>query len=129
MNAFQSDINVTPLVDVSLVLLLIFMAITPMICNGTPIDLPAMRTAVNVGPAERQLPVRVKADGSLYVDATVIRAEQLAAVLRNWHNEYPDRPVAVHGDKSVKYGAVMTVLSACRAAGFNDVSLIAKKKD
>jgi len=128
MNAFQSDINVTPLVDVCLVLLIIFMVVTPMICNGMPINLPAVRNAMRAGPAERQLPVSVKADGSIYVDAIVIRAEQLAAVLRDRHNDYPDRPVAVRGDKSVKYGAVMTVLAACRAAGFSDVSLIAKQK-
>jgi len=58
-----------------------------------------------------------------------IRAEQLASVLRERHNEHPDRPVAVRGDKSVKYREVMTVLSACRAAGFNDVSLIAEREE
>ena len=124
--ALQADINVTPLVDVCLVLLIIFMVVTPMMIQGVPVHLPAVRNAANVGEATRQLPVSVNADGTLYVDAVVIRAEQLTAVLRERHNEHPDRPVAVRGDKSVKYGEVMKVLGACRAAGFSDVSLIAE---
>jgi len=128
--ALHADINVTPLVDVCLVLLIIFMVVTPIICGGAvPIHLPTVRNAVTLGEATRQLPISVKADGSLYVDAVVIRAEQLASVLRERHNEHPDRPVAVRGDKSVKYREVMTVLSACRAAGFNDVSLIAEREE
>jgi biopolymer transport protein TolR len=125
--ALQADINVTPLVDVCLVLLIIFMVVTPMIVNGIPVHLPAVRNAVSAGEASRQLPISVNADGTLYVDAIVIRSEQLADVLRARHEQFPDRPVAVRGDKSVKYGAVMNVLSACRAAGFHDVSLIAEK--
>ena len=122
----QADINVTPLVDVCLVLLIIFMVVTPMIITGVPVHLPAVRNAANVGEATRQLPVTVNADGTLYVDAVVIRAEQLADELRTRHDQHPDRPVAVRGDKSVKYGEVMKVLGACRAAGFSDVSLIAE---
>ena len=128
-SALQADINVTPLVDVCLVLLIIFMVVTPMIVQGVPVNLPKVSHAVSAGDATRQLPVSVNADGTLYVDSVVIRAEQLAAVLRDRHNERPDRPIAVRGDKSVRYGEVMTVLSACRAAGFNDVSLIAEKKE
>jgi biopolymer transport protein TolR len=126
-SALQADLNVTPLVDVCLVLLIIFMVVTPMMISGVPVHLPAVRNAASVGDATRQLPVSVNADGTLYVDAVVIRAEQLAEVLRSRHAEHPDRPIAVRGDKSVKYGEVMTVLSACRAAGFNDVSLIAER--
>src|ERR1041385_259572 len=93
--ALHADINVTPLVDVCLVLLIIFMVVTPMIVNGVPVHLPAVRNAANVGEATRQLPVTVNADGTLYVDAVVIRAEQLADELRTRHDHHPDRPVAV----------------------------------
>ena len=127
--ALHADINVTPLVDVCLVLLIIFMVVTPMIVQGVPVHLPAVHNAANVGDATRQLPVSVNADGTLYVDSVVIRAEQLAGVLQDRHKEHPDRPVAVRGDKAVKYGEVMKVLSACRAAGFSDVSLIAERKE
>jgi len=125
--ALQADINVTPLVDVCLVLLIIFMVVTPMIVNGVPVHLPQVRNAANAGEATRQLPITVKDDGTLYVDGVVIRAEQLVAVLRERHDAHPDRPIAVRGDKSVKYGEVMKVLAACRAAGFSDVSLIAER--
>jgi biopolymer transport protein TolR len=128
-SALQADINVTPLVDVCLVLLIIFMVVTPMIVTGVPVQLPAVHNAANAGDATRQLPVSVNADGTLYVDAIAIRPEQLAGVLRERHNEHPDRPVAVRGDKAVKYGEVMNVLSACRAAGFTDVALIGEKKE
>lgn len=120
----QADINVTPLVDVCLVLLIIFMVVTPMIITGVPVHLPVVRNAANVGDATRQLPISVNADGTLYVDAVVIRPEQLAAELRSRHEQHPDRPVAVRGDKAVLYGEVVKVLGACRAAGFSDVSLV-----
>src|ERR1044072_3990281 len=124
--ALPADINVTPLVDVCLVLLIIFMVVTPMIVQGVPVHLPSVRNAANVGEATRHLPVSVTADGPLCVAAMVTRAERLPGVLHDRHNEHPDRPIAVRGDKEVKYGEVMKVLSACRAAGFNDVSLIAE---
>jgi len=125
-SALQADINVTPLVDVCLVLLIIFMVVTPMIVTGVPVHLPQVKNAAAAGDASRQLPISVNADGTLYVDAIVIRPEQLAGVLHTRHDEHPERPVAVRGDKAVKYGDVMTVLSACRTAGFNDVALIAE---
>ncbi len=125
--ALQADINVTPLVDVCLVLLIIFMVVTPMIVAGVPVHLPQVKDAASAGDATRQLPISVNADGTLYVDAIVIRSEQLAGVLRTRHDEHPERPIAVRGDKDVKYGSVMTVLAACRAAGFTDVALIAER--
>jgi len=126
--ALQADINVTPLVDVCLVLLIIFMVVTPMMIQGVPVHLPAVRNAANVGEATRQLPVSVNADGTLYVDSIVIRPEQLAAVLHERHAQHPERPVAVRGDKVVRYGEVVDVLSACRGAGFENVSLITETK-
>ncbi|HJW93033.1 MAG TPA: biopolymer transporter ExbD [Thermoanaerobaculia bacterium] len=76
-------------------LLIIFMVVTPMIVQGVPVHLPSVHNAANVGEATRQLPVTVNADGTLYVDSVVIRAEQLAGVLRERHNEHP-----VRGDKA-----------------------------
>jgi biopolymer transport protein TolR len=122
--ALQADINVTPLVDVCLVLLIIFMVVTPMIVSGVPVKLPAARTGGPVGDPDRQLPITVKEDGSLYFDATVIRPEQLANELQERHAAHPDRPVVVRGDQHVQYGEVVAVLDACRKAGFNDVGLL-----
>src|ERR1043166_8565838 len=122
--ALHADINVTPLVDVCLVLLIIFMVVTPMIVTGVPVKLPVANTGGAVGDVNRQLPITVKEDGSLYFDATVIRPEQLADELQRRHAAHPDRPVVVRGDQHVKYGDVAAVLDAGRKAGFSDVGLV-----
>src|SRR6266576_1191072 len=123
-SALQADINVTPLVYVCLVLLIIFMVVTPILVTGVPVKLPAARTAAAVADTTRQLPITVKEDGSLYFDAVVIRPEQLAEELQRRHIEHPDRPVVVRGDAQVKYSEVLGVLDACRRAGFADVGLV-----
>ena len=125
-SAMQAEINVTPLVDVCLVLLIIFMVVTPMVVNGIPVHLPKAATALTLPEAEarRQLPITVKEDGTLYVDSTAIRREQLDGELKRLHDEAPSRPVAVRGDKHVAYGEVVSVLAACRKAGWEDVGLI-----
>jgi biopolymer transport protein ExbD len=122
-SALQADISVTPLVDVCLVLLIIFMVVTPIIVTGVAVKLPASRTADALGEASRQLPIAVKDDGMLFVDAAVIRREQLGDELRSRHDAHPDRPVVVRADGQVKYGEVVSVLDACRSAGFRDVGL------
>jgi len=121
--ALNADINVTPLVDVCLVLLIIFMVVTPMIVTGVQVKLPASHTADALGEASRQLPIAVKDDGTLFVDAAVIRREQLGDELRARHDAHPERPVVVRADGQVKYGEVVSVLDACRNAGFRDVGL------
>jgi biopolymer transport protein TolR len=119
----QSEINVTPLVDVCLVLLIIFMVVTPIMVNGVPVHLPESRTATPISEATRQLPITVNADATLYVDANVIRREQLAGELQRLHDAHPERPVLVRGDTRVKYGEVVSVFEACRIVGFRDVAL------
>src|SRR5713101_8201350 len=81
----QADINVTPLVDVCLVLLIIFMVVTPIIVHGVPVELPDTKHAAAVGEAARQLPVTVKEDGTVYVDGIVLRREQVAGELERLH--------------------------------------------
>src|SRR2546421_211752 len=94
----QSDINVTPLVDVCLVLLIIFMVVTPLMVTGVPVHLPASRTSTAISDAMRQLPITVNEDATLYIDANVIRREQLAGELQRLHEAHPERPVIVRGD-------------------------------
>jgi biopolymer transport protein TolR len=80
-SALESNINVTPLVDVCLVLLIIFMVVTPMMVNGVPMQLPKSTTSASMVDAPRQLAITVKDDGTLFVGANVIRTEQLAGEL------------------------------------------------
>src|SRR5438128_5930368 len=124
-SALQSEINVTPLVDVCLVLLIIFMIVLPTIITGIPVKLPFGSTS-SPTPQE-QLAITVKEDGTVYVDRVVLRREQVASELLRLHGQTPNRPVAVRGDKRVEYGEVVGVLDSCRAAGFDDVRLITTK--
>ena len=126
--ALTSDINVTPLVDVCLVLLIIFMVVTPMLQKGVPVNLPVTNEPDKTPDTEKQLQISVKADGSVYVGPNVVRKDQVEATLKEVHERTPDREIAVKGDRLVKYGDVLDVLKACREVGFNDVGLIAQAK-
>ena len=124
----NSDINVTPLVDVCLVLLIIFMVVTPMLSKGVPVNLPVTEDPEKTPDTDKQLQIAVKSDGSIYLGPTVLRKEQLQTELESIHQKTPDREIAVKGDKLAKYGAVLDVLKSCREVGFNNVGLIANPK-
>ncbi len=123
-----SEINVTPLVDVCLVLLIIFMVVTPMLQKGVPINLPTTESPEKTPDTDKQLQISVKADNTVYVGPLVIRKEEVKAALEDIQSRTPDREIAVKGDRLVKYGEVMDVLKACRDVGFNDVGLISTPK-
>ena len=124
----NADINVTPLVDVCLVLLIIFMVVTPMLQKGVPVNLPVTDAPEKTPDSEKQLQISIKDDGSVYVGPNVVRKDQVQALLEEIHERTPDREVAVKGDRKVKYGDIIDVLKACREVGFNDVGLIAQSK-
>ena len=126
--ALTSDISVTPLVDVCLMLLIIFMVVTPMLQKGVPVNLPVTEAPEKTPDSEKQLQISLKADGSVYLGPNVVRKDQVQSALEEIHARTPDREIAVKGDKLVKYGDVLDVLKACRETGFNDVGLIAQPK-
>ena len=121
-----SEINVTPLVDVCLVLLIIFMVVTPMLQKGVPVNLPVTSEPEKTPDTEKQLQISVKSDNVVYLGPQALRKEQLQSALEEIHQRTPDREIAVKGDRTVKYGEVLDVLKACREVGFNDVGLIAQ---
>ena len=127
-SALNADINVTPLVDVCLVLLIIFMVVTPMLQKGVPVNLPVAEDPEKTPDTEKQLQISVKADGSVYLGSVVVMKQQVQSELEQIHQRTPDREIAVKGDRLVKYGAVLDVLKACREVGFNNVGLIAQPK-
>jgi len=122
----QSSINVTPFVDVCLVLLIIFMVVTPMLQKGIPVVLPKTESPEKTPDTDRQLLISVKDDGTVYLGPLVVRDDQVADELKNIFERTPDREIAVKGDKRASYGAVLKVLRACREAGFENVGLIAE---
>src|ERR671929_436957 len=99
----NSEINVTPLVDVCLVLLIIFMVVTPMLQKGVPVNLPVTADPEKTPDTDKQLQISVKSDGSVYLGSNVVRKEQVESELETIHQRTPDREVAVKGDKLSKY--------------------------
>lgn len=126
--ALNADINVTPLVDVCLVLLIIFMVVTPMLQKGVPVNLPVTDAPEATPDTEKQLQISVKADGTVYLGPNAVRKDEVESALKSIYERTPDREVAVKGDRLVKYGDVVDVLKACRDVGFNDVGLISQPK-
>jgi biopolymer transport protein TolR len=126
--SLTSDINVTPLVDVCLVLLIIFMVVTPMLQKGVPVNLPVTEEPEKTPDTDKQLQISVKSDGTVYLGSLPVLKEQMQSELQKIHDRTPDREIAVKGDKQSKYGAVLDALKACREVGFNNVGLIAQPK-
>ena len=126
--ALNSDINVTPLVDVCLVLLIIFMVVTPLLQKGVPVNLPVTEDPEKTPDTDKQLQISVKADRTVYVGPNAVRKEEVKSLLEEIQQRTPDREIAVKGDKLAKYGDVLDVLKACRDVGFNDVGLIAQPR-
>ena len=119
--SLQSEINVTPLVDVCLVLLIIFMVVLPTMVNGIPVQLPT--ASINVPIEARVFPITVKDDGTVYLDTLIVRKEEVPSALERLRERNASRPVVVRGDKRVAYGEVAAVLGAVRRAGWEDVKL------
>jgi biopolymer transport protein ExbD len=126
--ALESNINVTPLVDVCLVLLIIFMVVLPTMITGVPVKLPVAK-GDPVPEAQRQLAITVKDDGTVYLGAIAVRTDQVVGELQRMHNEAPERAIAVRGDQRVAYGEVLKVLDACRGVGYTDVRLMAERRE
>ncbi len=124
----QSDINVTPLVDVCLVLLIIFMVVTPMLQKGIDVALPETSQPEKMPDTERDLVVSVKQDGNVFVKDKWITDENLEVVLKEQHDNNPDRNVVVKGDRRLKYKRVREVMRLINEAGFTRVGLVTERE-
>ena len=121
----MGEINVTPFVDVMLVLLIVFMVTAPLLTVGVEVDLPKTKAgAINADAAP--LVVSIKADGSLYLQDAEVDAEVLIPRLRAISNANPDVRIFVRGDQAVTYGDVLSVMGRIQAAGFEKVALVAQ---
>lgn len=121
----MSEINVTPLVDVMLVLLVVFMITAPLLTVGVPVDLPETEAA-QLTDRDEPLVVSVDAEGKVYIQETEVGLDGLAAKLRAVMGARQDTFVYVRGDRAIDYGRVMEVMGALAAAGFDKVSLMAE---
>ena len=124
----RSDINVTPLVDVCLVLLIIFMVVTPMLQKGVDVALPETVDPDKMPDNEKQLEVSVKLDGSVHIGQNWVPEESLMTQLEEVHSNNPDRQVVVKADKRLKYKEVRRVMRLLNEAGFTRVGLVTEKE-
>lgn len=121
----NSQINVTPLVDVMLVLLVVFMVTAPMLTVGVPVNLPKTNAAKMNDQAE-PLVVSINAKGEIYLQETLLNEENLIKKLRLLTHKNKDAKIYVRGDESIPYGRVMEMMGSISKAGFQKVSLIAE---
>ena len=124
----MSEINVTPMVDVMLVLLVIFMVTAPLLTVGVPVDLPKTKAAA-MNNDDKPLVVSVKKDGTLWLQDTEIEIDslgpRLAAIIAN----KPDTTVYVRADKDINYGLFAEVLAELQSNGISKIGLVNDAKD
>jgi biopolymer transport protein TolR len=121
------EINITPMVDVMLVLLVIFMVAAPMMTSGVSVDLPKTN-ASPIGGQDEPLSVSVKSNGKIYLQKTPIEIGELQEKLKLLLGEKKDTRIFIRGDKAVDYGKVMEAVGEINAAGFNKVALITETR-
>ena len=120
----MSEINVTPFVDVMLVLLIIFMVAAPLLTVGVPVQLP--ETAANALPTEQEEPLTVTltADGQVMIQTTEIEPDDLIPRLQAIATERADNKVFLRADGAISYAQVAQVMGALSRGGFNDIGLV-----
>jgi len=124
----NSDINVTPFVDICLVLLIIFMVVTPMLQEGIQINLPFAKHAEKKEDDEAHaIIVAVKGPQQVYVMQKPVPRDQYLATMTEVHDRMPDKSVLIKADRSLKYGDVRKVMVETNEAGFTEVSLVTEK--
>jgi len=121
----MAEINVTPLVDVMLVLLVIFMVTAPLMMVGVPVQLPKT-SAAKVSQTTKPVVVSINREGKIFLREEEIAADALLGRLAALKKEAPEAPVYVRADKTIPYGRVMEAMGVVTQAGFARVSLIAE---
>lgn len=120
----MAEINITPFVDVMLVLLIIFMVAAPLLTVGVPVELP--KTAANALPSEKEDPltVTVTADGTVMIQKTEIEIEALVPKLRSIASERENDRIFLRADGAIPYATVVQVMGALNAGGFSNIGLV-----
>ena len=122
----MSEINVTPLVDVMLVLLIIFMGTAPLITSGVTVNL-RHANAKPVNSDATPITITVKSDGGVYLQNSAVQLDNLVATLQQIAKNNTDRRIFVRGDTAVPYGTMLKVMATITNGGFNKVALLAQQ--
>jgi biopolymer transport protein ExbD/biopolymer transport protein TolR len=127
----NSNINVTPMVDVMLVLLIIFMVITPMLNNKVQLDLPVASAAIIMENANKEdaITVAVTRDGKTFLGADPVTPDQLGPKIAEKLENKTDKEVYLRADVRAKYGKVMDVVDNIRTAGVSELGMLTEKRD
>ena len=123
-----SEINVTPFVDVMLVLLIVFMVTAPLLTVGVPVDLPKT-TASNLQGNDEPLAVSLDGQGKIYLMETEVALDDLAPRLAAISQGASDRRIFIRADQSLNYGRVLQVMGTINSAGFTRVALVAQSPE
>ena len=121
----MSEINVTPFVDVMLVLLIVFMVTAPLLTVGIPVDLPKIK-ANALTDQKDPIEITVKLDGSVYLGESIVEVENLIPRLNAITDQNTNARIYIRGDRVVAYGRVMEVMSLINSAGYVKVALVTK---
>jgi biopolymer transport protein ExbD len=124
-----ADINVTPMVDVMLVLLIIFMVITPMLSKGVSVDMVKTRNPIAMQAADKSdaVVIAVSRDGKTYLNTTQLPPSELAPKVKDLLTNRLDKTVFIKGDQRAKYEVVMEVVANLQAAGVDNVGLLTEQ--
>ena len=126
----NSDINVTPMVDVMLVLLIIFMVVTPMLQKGVSVDMAPVNSPAQMPDADKEdaLLVSITRDGTVYFGTDKITTDNLTTKVKDRLANKQDKRVYVKADMRTRFGGVVQVVDAVRAAGVDDLGLLTEQK-
>ena len=119
----MSEMNVTPFVDVMLVLLIVFMVTAPLLAVGVPVDLPQTK-AKPLGEERQPLSVSINAEGKIFLQDEEVAPGRLVEQLRAIADVSKDTRIYVRGDQAIPYGRVIELMGTINAAGFNRVALV-----
>jgi biopolymer transport protein TolR len=124
----KSDINVTPLVDVMLVLLIIMMLIAPMLQKGVPVTLPVADNTVDKPETQNQTVVAVDSKNKFYVDGLPVERAVMADRVKTKLEDKTERIILIKGDQDASYSAIMAAMDDLRKAGIEDIGLITERR-
>jgi len=124
----KADINVTPLVDVMLVLLIIMMLVAPMLQQGVSVKLPTATNTVDKPEVQGQTVVAIGRDKSMYLNAKPVQEAEMATRVNELLENKTEKIVLIKADEEVEYGAVMAAMDQLRQAGIEDIGLITERK-
>ena len=119
----MSEINVTPFVDVMLVLLIVFMVTAPLLTGGVPVDLPKVKASALTDQKD-PIEITIKLDGTLYLGESEVEVENLIPRLKAITDQNTEARIYVRGDRVVAYGRIMEIMSLINSAGYIKIALV-----